>query len=88
MVVLLCIVIFSELSLANSIEDNKTMIQFFYMSNFSLLSFFILEISARLLTYGFEFFDFINIFDSTVVIISFTMMALTIESKVRIELIT
>lgn len=85
MTLLLCAVIFTELSFSDNItrEDESgktvdtTLGQIFFVINYFLLSFFIGEITLKLFAYGFEFLsEFINVFDSVVVIISFVFQIL------------
>ena len=48
-----------------------------------LLSFFILEIACKVFAYGWSFlFEFINLFDSTIVLISFMFMLLNLKAKI------
>ena len=64
MVILLCIVILTELSIADSIGDNNTLSEIFININFVLLLFFLVEIALRLFADGIEFLsEFINVFD-------------------------
>jgi hypothetical protein len=77
MTLFLCAVIFTELSFSDKLVDeetgeNRVLGQIFFLINYFLLSFFIVEITLKLFGYGIEFLsEFINVFDSIVVIISF-----------------
>ena len=76
MTLILCFVIFSELALQDYLEDPDGKGEFakriFYVINYFLLSFFVIEIGLKLFGYASEFLsEFINVFDSIVVIISF-----------------
>lgn len=76
MTLFLCVVILSELSLSDYIQDeegNKTTLgNIYFILNYILLAFFVLEIALKLFAQGIEFLmDNINLFDSTVVLISF-----------------
>jgi hypothetical protein len=72
MTIILCIVIFAELALDSYITEGDLMYQIFSKTNFVLLTFFIIEIILKLFSLGFEFVsEFINTFDSIIVIISF-----------------
>jgi len=56
---------------------------FYYGMNFFLLTFFIIEIILKLFANGFQFLsEFINVFDSVIVIVSFVF--LLIGSQVKI----
>lgn len=51
--------------------------------NYILLAFFVLEIVVKLFAYGSIFLsEFINIFDSTIVIVSFVMQVLDLRVNV------
>ena len=83
MVILLCVVIFSELSIAQQIDGSPTLQQFYYLVNYALLTFFVLEIVIKVFAYGHLFvLEFINVFDSTIVIISFIMQVLDLKAKI------
>jgi hypothetical protein len=48
-----------------------------------LLTFFMLEIVLKIFAYGHLFlFEFINLFDSTIVLISFVMLILNLKAKI------
>jgi voltage-gated sodium channel len=48
-----------------------------------LLAFFVLEIIMKLFAYGHHFImEFINLFDSTIVLISFIMLILNLKAKI------
>ena len=83
MVIFLCIVIFSELSLAAQIDASIELTNFYYFLNYGLLAFFVFEIILKVFSYGHLFMiEFINIFDSTIVIISFIMQVLDLKAKI------
>lgn len=83
MTLFLCLVIFSELSISEYIEKYKGLGDFYYVMNFFLLTFFIIEIIMKLFAFGHVFLsEFINVFDSVIVIVSFTF--LLIGSQVKI----
>ena len=76
MTLFLCVVILSELSLSehiNDLEGNRTTLgNIYFILNYILLAFFVLEIALKLFARGMEFLaDNINLFDSTVVLVSF-----------------
>ncbi len=53
------------------------------MLNFFLLTFFIIEICLKTFSYGPSFFlEFINFFDSTIVIVSYVMIILNLRLKI------
>jgi len=83
MVILLCVVIFSELALAQQIEQVEVLGRIYYIINYILLTFFIIEIGVKLFAYGHLFLmEFINVFDSTIVILSYVMLILNLKVKV------
>jgi hypothetical protein len=83
MTIFLCIVIFSELSIAEQIEQIPTLEHFYFLLNMALMVFFIIEITLKLFAQGHIFLsDFINVFDSVVVIISFAMLILRTKMKI------
>jgi hypothetical protein len=83
MTIFLCIVIFSELSIAEQIEQIPTLEHFYFILNMALMVFFIIEITLKLFAQGHIFLsDFINVFDSVVVIISFAMLILRTKMKI------
>lgn len=83
MTIFLCIEIFAELAFDDQITANKQAEFFFYILNFFLLTFFILEIILKCLAYGPGFFfEFINAFDSTIVIASYVMIILNLKLKI------
>ena len=83
MTIFLCIVIFSELAFDNSIQANKNIATLYYIVNFFLLTFFVLEIILKVGAYGLIFFtEFINCFDSAVVIVSYVMLILNLKMKI------
>ena len=83
MVILLCVVIFSELALAQQIEQVEVLGDIYYIINYILLTFFIIEIAIKLFAYGHLFLmEFINVFDSVIVIVSYVMLILNLKVKV------
>ncbi len=83
MVILLCVVIFSELALATQIEQVEELSYLYYIINYVLLTFFILEILIKLFAYGHLFIlEFINVFDSVIVIVSYIMLILNLKAKI------
>jgi hypothetical protein len=76
MTLILCVVIFTELALQEFLDNpdgrGKPVKYIFYVINYFLLSFFVIEICLKLFGYFLDFLcEFINVFDSIVVIISF-----------------
>jgi hypothetical protein len=83
MTIFLCVVIFSELSISEQIENSPALEHFYFILNMSLMVFFIIEISLKLFAQGHIFLsDFINVFDSIVVIISFAMLIMRTKMKI------
>jgi len=83
MTLFLCLVIFTELSISDSIDKYESLGMFYYGMNFFLLTFFMIEIILKLFAFGFHFLsEFINVFDSIIVIVSFAF--LLIGSQVKI----
>lgn len=83
MTIFLCVVIFSELALDSYITEITEMKQFFEYLNFLLLTFFVIEILLKSFAYGFSFFtDFINLFDSTIVIVSYVFLIMNLQVKI------
>lgn len=83
MTIFLCIEIFAELAFDSQISANQYAAEFFYVLNFFLLTFFILEIVLKFFAYGPGFFfEFINAFDSTIVIVSYVMIILNLRLKI------
>jgi len=79
----LCLVIFSELSISEYIDKYESLGLFYYGMNFFLLTFFTIEIILKLFAKGHHFIsEFINVFDSVIVIVSFAF--LLIGSQVKI----
>ena len=80
MTIFLCVVIFLELSFPDALNDSVTgektkLGQAFFVVNYVLLVFFMIEISLKLFANFAEFLsEFINVFDSVIVIISFVFM--------------
>jgi voltage-gated sodium channel len=55
----------------------------YYVINYILLTFFIIEIAIKLFAYGHLFLmEFINVFDSVIVIVSYIMLILDLKVKV------
>ena len=48
MTLFLCLVIFSELSIAEQIENNQDLEKFYFVINLSLMIFFLVEITLKL----------------------------------------
>ena len=79
MTLFLCVVIFTELSMPDEsylfdeeLQQKTQLGIIFYVINYILLTFFIMEIALKLFSYGTIFLmGFINVFDSIVVFISF-----------------
>ena len=83
MVILLCIVILIELSITDYINNSPGLKELFRYMNFVLLQFFIIEIVMRLFSEGLEFLsEFINLFDMSIVIISYVMNILKIDARI------
>ena len=83
MVILLCIVILIELSITDYINNSPGLKELFRYINFVLLQFFIIEIAMRLFSEGLEFLsEFINLFDMSIVIISYIMNILKIDARI------
>ena len=77
MTIFLCVVIFSETAMdpskmIDSNGDRNNLGQIFFYINYFLLTFFVIEIFLKVFADGFLFMmEFINVFDSCVVFISF-----------------
>jgi hypothetical protein len=57
--------------------------EFFIVLNYFLLTFFVTEIMLKFFSYGPIFFaDFINCFDSTIVIVSYVMLIINLKIKI------
>lgn len=83
MVILLCIVIFSELALATQIDSSNELSLIYYVINYILLTFFVSEIIVKVFAYGHVFIlEFVNVFDSTIVIVSYIMLILNLKAKI------
>lgn len=55
----------------------------YYIINYILLTFFIIEIAIKLFAYGHLFvLEFINVFDSVIVIVSYIMLILNLKAKI------
>lgn len=83
MTLFLCLVIFSELSISEYIDKYEGLGNFYKFLNFFLLTFFMIEIILKSFALGYIFIsEFINVFDSVIVIVSFAF--LLIGSQVKI----
>jgi hypothetical protein len=77
MTLFLCVVIFSEMALPNNFDtddkgDMNILGSIYYVINYFLLSFFVVEIFLKLFADGLAFVsEYINVFDSIVVLVSF-----------------
>jgi len=78
MTLFLCVVIFSEMAMPNNFDTDgvtgkkNTLGLTYYLINYFLLSFFVVEIALKLFADGLGFVsEFINVFDSIVVLVSF-----------------
>ena len=77
MTIILCVVIFIELAIDSYIKDLPAFISLFNWINGVLLMFFIIEIILKLFSLGWEFVcEFINTFDSVIVIVSFVFLVM------------
>lgn len=89
MTLFLCVVIFTELAMpsedymTNPVTlEYTTLGMIYYVINYFLLTFFVLEIILKLFSYGHIFLlGFINVFDSIVVLISFVFLVLDLKVK-------
>lgn len=80
MTILLCVVIFAELALEQQINGDVLLTDIFWHINFVMLTFFIMEIILKLFAYGFTFLkEFINTFDSIIVIVSYVFLLLELR---------
>lgn len=80
MTILLCVVIFTELAIEDQINANPGIEVVFYWLNLFMLTFFIAEIILKLFAQGFGFLkEFINTFDSIIVIISYVFLLLDLR---------
>jgi hypothetical protein len=83
MTIFLCIVIFSELALDSTIEDTVWLAGLYYFLNFFLLTFFVVEIVTKSFAYGIYFYyEFINCFDTIIVLVSYVMLILNLKMKI------
>ena len=83
MTIFLCVVIFSELAMGNTISQSIPLAAFYRYLNFFLLTFFVLEIILKTFAYGITFYnEFINVFDSIIVIVSYVMLILDLKLKI------
>jgi len=75
MTLFLCLVIFSELSISEYIDKYEGLGNFYKFLNFFLLTFFMIEIILKSFALGYIFIsEFINVFDSVIVIVSFAFL--------------
>jgi hypothetical protein len=80
MTIVLCVVILLELSFNDDTLQNKdgsrnALGAVFYVINYFLMAFFIVEIVLKVFSQGALFFEeFISVFDAIIVIISFVFM--------------
>jgi len=89
MTLFLCVVIFTELSMPDEsyiyneeLQQKTELGIIFYVINYILLTFFMVEIVLKLFAYGTLFLmGFINVFDSIVVFISFIFHIIDIQVK-------
>ena len=73
MVIVFCIVIFTELSFTDNIQGSDLLSNAFRYANFSLLLFFMIKITLRIFCDGSDYlFEPLNLFDMSIVISSFT----------------
>jgi hypothetical protein len=85
--IFLCVVIFSELSFPPEIlnDENLELTELgwiYYYINYFLLTFFVIEIILKLFALGHIFLtEFINVFDSIIVLISFGFLVLNLKVK-------
>jgi voltage-gated sodium channel len=55
----------------------------YYVINYILLTFFVFEIGIKIFAYGHLFLmEFINVFDSTIVVVSYIMLILKLKAKI------
>jgi hypothetical protein len=81
--VVLMVVIFMELALQTVVVKFSISWWIFYVVNYILFTFFIIEICLKFFCYGFEFFsDLINTIDCAIVITSFVFHVLMVETKI------
>ena len=80
MTVILCVVIFTELALQDQIAVMPRLGRSFDITNLILLQFFIIEIALKVFGQWTEFlYDFINVFDSIIVIASYVLLVLDLR---------
>ena len=80
MTVILCVVIFAELALQDQIAVLPTLGKIFDTVNLILLQFFICEIGLKVFGQWMDFLtDFINVFDSVIVIASYVLLILDLR---------
>lgn len=83
MVIVFCIVIFTELSFTDNIQGSDLLSNAFRYINFSLLLFFMTEITLRIFWDGSDYlFEPLNLFDMSIVISSFIMNVLNIQARI------
>lgn len=78
------VVIFTELAIQNYIGPKHSVGWYiFYVINYFLLLFFILEIIVKTFAYGhYYFLELINTVDATIVITSFVFHVMEVEAKI------
>ena len=65
------------------LKKHDQLANFYYYLNFFLLTFFVTEICLKTFSYGLAFYaDFINCFDSSIVIVSYVMLIIDLKVKV------
>ena len=54
----------------------------YYIINYILLTFFVMEIMTKIFAYGHNFImEFINVFDSIIVLVSYVMLIMDVKAK-------
>lgn len=89
MTLFLCFIIFTELGMPSEdvLTDPVTLVftplgMVYYIINYFLLTFFVIEIILKLFSYGHLFLmSFINVFDSIVVLISFVFHVMDVKVR-------
>lgn len=83
MTVVLMVVIFTELAISNFIGPKHSFGWYiFYVVNYFLLLFFIIEIVIKVFAYGHLYFmELINSIDAAIVIVSFVFHVMEVETK-------
>lgn len=84
MTIVLMVVIFTELAIQNYIGPKHSFGWYiFYIINYFLLLFFIVEIVVKVFAYGYYYFkELINTIDAAIVITSFVFHVLEVETKI------